>query len=184
MLATPELALPREQRLRELGQDIAHAAYLRGKFVLRSGVTSNYYFDKYLFETKPNLLRRVASFLAELVPQGTDRLAGPELGGVALATAVSLDLGLPFVIVRKAQKSYATSTQIEGELYPGERVAVLEDVVTTGTAAIEAARALRRAGAVVQDAIVVIDREEGGSEAMAAEGLQFWPLFRRSTLGL
>lgn len=184
MLATTDLALPREQRLKELGQDIAHAAYLRGRFVLRSGATSNYYFDKYLFETKPNLLRRVASFLAELVPQGTDRIAGPELGAVALATAVSLDLGLPFVIVRKAQKSYATSSQIEGELYPGERVAVIEDVVTTGTAAIQAARALRRAGAVVQDAIVVIDREEGGAEAMAAEGLQFWPLFRRGALSL
>jgi orotate phosphoribosyltransferase len=184
MLSTPDLVRPREQRLRELGQDIAHAAYLRGRFVLRSGATSNYYFDKYLFETKPNLLRRVASFLAELVPPGTDRLAGPELGGVALATAVSLDLGLPFVIVRKAQKAYATSAQIEGELYAGERVALLEDVVTTGTAVIQAARALRAAGAIVQDAIVVIDREEGGAEALAAEGLQFWPLFRRSQLGL
>jgi orotate phosphoribosyltransferase len=184
MLSVPEVALHRDQRLKELGQDISHAAYLRGRFVLRSGVTSNYYFDKYLFETKPNLLRRVAAFLAELVPQGTDRLAGPELGGVALATAVSLDLGLPFVIVRKAQKSYATTSQIEGELYPGERIAVLEDVVTTGTAAIQSARALRQAGAIVQDAIVVIDREEGGAEALAAEGLQFWPLFRRSQLGL
>ena len=80
--------------------------------MLRSGITSNYYFDKYLFETKPNLLRRVASFLAELVPQGTDRLAGPELGGVALATAVSLDLGLPFVIVRILDPARA-------ELYSG-----------------------------------------------------------------
>ncbi|HET8645457.1 MAG TPA: orotate phosphoribosyltransferase [Vicinamibacteria bacterium] len=180
----PRIETPRQQRLEELGRDLLSAAYLQGDFVLSSGVKSRYYFDKYLFETKPNLLRRVASFLAELVPQGTDRLAGPELGGVALATAVSLDLGLPFVIVRKAQKGYATASQIEGELYPGERVAVLEDVVTTGTAAIQAARALRRAGAVVQDAIVVIDREEGGAEAMAAEGLQFWPLFRRGALGL
>ncbi len=184
MRSIPELARPREQRLAELGQDIAHAAYLRGRFVLRSGATSNYYFDKYLFETKPNLLRRVAAFLAELVPQGTDRLAGPELGGVALATAVSLDLGLPFVIVRKAQKTYATTSQIEGELYPGERVVVLEDVVTTGTEAIQSARALRRAGAVVQEVIAVIDREEGAAEALAAEGLQLWALFRRSQLGL
>jgi orotate phosphoribosyltransferase len=184
MLSAPDFIRSRDQRLRELGQDISHAAYLRGRFVLRSGATSNYYFDKYLFETKPNLLRRVASFLAELVPPGTDRLAGPELGGVALATAVSLELGLPFVIVRKAQKSYATTSQLEGELYAGERVAVLEDVVTTGTAVIQSAQALRRAGAVVQDAIVVIDREEGGAEALAAEGLQFWPLFRRTQLAL
>jgi orotate phosphoribosyltransferase len=103
---------------------------------------------------------------------------------VALATAVSLELGLPFVIVRKEQKSYATTSQLEGELYAGERVAVLEDVVTTGTAVIQSAQALRRAGAVVQDAIVVIDREEGGAEALAAVGLQFWPLFRRSQLSL
>jgi hypothetical protein len=120
MLSIPDFTHAREQRLVELGQDIAHAAYLRGRFVLRSGAISNYYFDKYLFETKPNLLRRVASFLAELVPPGTDRLAGPELGGVALATAVSLELGLPFVIVRKEQKSYATTSQLEGELYTGD----------------------------------------------------------------
>ena len=184
MLSAPDLVPPRERRLTELGQDIVHAAYLRGRFVLRSGATSNYYFDKYLFETKPNHLRRVASFLAELVPQGTDRIAGPELGGVALAAAVSLDLGLPFVIVRTAQKAYATTSQIEGELYPGERVAVIEDVVTTGSAVIQSTRILRRAGAVVQDAVVVIDREEGGAEALAAEGLQYWPLFRRAQLGL
>ena len=184
MLSVPDLSLSREQRLNELGQDIRHAAYLRGRFVLRSGATSHYYFDKYLFETKPNLLRRVASFLAELVPQGTDRIAGPELGGVALATAVSLDLGLPFVIVRKAQKTYATASQIEGELHAGERVAVLEDVVTTGTAAIESVRGLRQAGAVVQDVIAVIDREEGAAEALAAEGLRFLALFRRSQLSL
>ena len=184
MLSAPDFTRSRDQRLHELGQDISHAAYLRGRCVLRSGATSNYYFDKYLFETKPNLLRRVASFLAELVPPGTDRLAGPELGGVALATAVSLELGLPFVIVRKAQKAYATTSQIEGELYAGERIALLEDVVTTGTAVIQSAHALRHAGAVVQDAIVVIDREEGGAEALSAEGLQFWPLFRRSQLAL
>ena len=98
------IGLSREQRITELGRDLLSAAYLRGSFVLRSGRTSNYYFDKYLFETKPSILRRLAAFMAELVPPGTDRIAGPELGAVALATALSLEMGLPFVIVKKEQK--------------------------------------------------------------------------------
>src|SRR5262249_1190733 len=127
----------RQERLAELGRDIVAAAYLRGDFVLSSGAHSNYYLDKYLFETKPGILRRVAAFLAELVPPGTDRIAGPELGAVALATALSLEVGLPFVISRRAAKDYSTSKLIEGELYPGERVIVVEDVITTGTQAIK-----------------------------------------------
>ena len=113
------IGLSREQRITELGRDLLSAAYLRGSFVLRSGRTSNYYFDKYLFETKPSILRRLAAFMAELVPPGTDRIAGPELGAVALATALSLEMGLPFVIVKKDQKSYATGNIVEGELFAG-----------------------------------------------------------------
>ena len=147
------IGLSREQRITELGRDLLSAAYLRGSFVLRSGRTSNYYFDKYLFETKPSILRRLAAFMAELVPPGTDRIAGPELGAVALATALSLEMGLPFVIVKKEQKSYATGNVVEGELFAGERVLLVEDVVTTGSQAIEAGIALRAAGATVSDVL-------------------------------
>lgn len=180
----PSIGLSRERRLAELGQDLVHAAYLRGNFVLRSGLTSNYYFDKYLFETKPSILRRLAAFMAEMVPPGVDRIAGPELGAVPLATAISLELGLPFIIVKKAQKGYATTKQVEGELYPGERVLVVEDVVTTGSQAIESGTILRRVSAVVTDVLVVIDREEGAAQNLAAEGYQLRTLFRRRDLGL
>ena len=181
---SPIIGLSREQRIVELGQDLLSAAYLRGSFVLRSGRTSNYYFDKYLFETKPSILRRLASFMAELVPPGTDRIAGPELGAVALATALSLEMGLPFVIVKKEQKGYATGNVVEGELFAGERVLLVEDVVTTGSQAIEAGVALRAAGAVVSDVLVVIDREEGADQMLAAAGYQLRALFRRRDLGI
>jgi orotate phosphoribosyltransferase len=122
--------------------------------------------------------------LAELVPPQTDRLAGPELGAVALATAVSLEMGLPFVIVKKEQKGYATSRLVEGELYPGERVVVIEDVLTTGTQAIRAAQQVVRAEAQVLAILGVIDREQGGPENIAKAGFQTRAHFRRSELGL
>lgn len=175
---------PRDQRLRELARDIAGAAYLRGDFVLSSGTRSNYYFDKYLFETKPNILRRVSSLLTELIPDDVDRLAGPELGAVALATALSLESGLPFVIVRKGGKDYGTSRLVEGELYKRERVLVVEDVISTGAQAIGAAQRLQAAGAKVTGIIAVIDREQGGPENIAAAGHHFDALFRRSELDL
>lgn len=184
VVSSPHIGLSRERRLSELGQDLVHAAFLRGSFVLRSGRTSGYYFDKYLFETKPSILRRLAVFLAELVPPGIDRIAGPELGAVPLATALSLEIGLPFVIVKKGQKAYATGNQVEGELYPSERVLLIEDVVTTGSQAIESGAILRRAGAVLTDVLVVVDREEGAEQALAAEGYHLRALFRRRDLGL
>jgi orotate phosphoribosyltransferase len=184
VIELPRIAPGREQRLYELGRDLLSAAYLQGDFVLSSGVKSRYYFDKYLFETKPGILRRLASFLAELVPPQTDRLAGPELGAVALATAVSLETGLPFVIVKKEPKGYATSRLVEGELYPGERVVVVEDILTTGAQAIRAAQQVTRAGAQVQSILVVVDREQGGPESIAAAGFQAKALFRRTDLGL
>src|SRR5262245_17082833 len=116
-----ELIRPREERLAELGRDVASAALLRGDFVLSSGARSNYYFDKYLFETRPGILRRLAEFLAELIPPTVDRIAGPELGAVALAAAVSLHTGLPFVIVKRDPKGYGTDHLVEGELFPGDK---------------------------------------------------------------
>jgi orotate phosphoribosyltransferase len=184
MIGFQRIETPREQRLTELGRDLVSAAYLQGDFVLSSGVKSRYYFDKYLFETKPGILRRLASFLAELVPPQTDRLAGPELGAVALATAVSLETGLPFVIVKKEPKGYATSRLVEGELYPGERVAVIEDVLTTGAQAIRAAQKVVESGAQVLALLAVIDREQGGPENIAKAGFQARALYRRRDLGL
>lgn len=183
----PELAgldRSREERLAELARDVSGAAFLRGDFVLSSGTRSHYYFDKYLFETKPGILRRLAAFLAELIPPQTDRIAGPELGAVALAAALSLETGLPFVIVKKEAKGYGTGRLVEGELFRGEKVTVVEDVVSTAAQAIRAAGQVSRAGAQVLAILAVIDREQGGAENIAAAGYQYRPLFNKGDLGL
>src|SRR2546421_12660047 len=133
--------------LDELARDMVAAAWLEGDFVLGSGRRSRYYFDKYLFETQPAILRRVGRELAALVPAGTCRLAAPELGAVLLGGAVSLELDLPLVLVRKEAKGYGTSRALEGVLEAGDRVTLIEDVLTTGGEAIKAAARLREAGA-------------------------------------
>lgn len=184
LISLPDLTPPRQQSRVELARDLANAAYLRGNFVLSSGKKSTYYFDKYLFETKPSILRRLATFLAEMIPPRVDRLAGPELGGVAIATAVSLETGLPFVIVKKESKDYATGHLVEGELYAGDRVVVLEDILTTGAQAIGAASKLAEAGAKVELIIGVIDRGEGARENAATAGFAMRALFTREDLGV
>jgi orotate phosphoribosyltransferase len=166
----------------QLGRDLVAASYLRGDFVLSSGARSSFYFDKYLFETKPAIMRRVAAALAELVPAGIDRLAGPELGAVALATAVSLETGIPFVIVRKESKDYATSKIVEGEINPGERVLVVEDVITSAGEALKAAARLEGIGVEVAGIVAVLDREQTGAANIAAAGYTMDALFRLSDL--
>jgi len=183
-IAVPDARRDRERRLAELARDVVGAAYLRGDFVLSSGARSSYYFDKYLFETKPGILRRLASFMAEMVHPQTDRIAGTELGAVALATALSLETGLPFVIARKGTKGYSTERLVEGEIYPGDRVVVVEDVISTGAQGIRAANRLVEVGAHVLGILAVIDREQGGPEAISAAGYTLTTLFRRSQLGL
>jgi orotate phosphoribosyltransferase len=170
--------------LKELGRELVAASYLKGDFVLRSGKRSNRYFDKFLFETDPPLLRRLGRHLAQLVPADTQRLAAPELGAVLLGGAVSMETGLPLVLVRKEPKGYGTSKQIEGRFEPGERVTVIEDVVTTGGDSLRSAQVLRDAGVEVIHLVVVLDRGEGGEENIRAAGIPYSPLFRIADLEL
>jgi orotate phosphoribosyltransferase len=169
----------------ELRAALVEHAYLEGDFVLRSGARSSYYLDKYRFETRPELLEalgaRIAAAVAEVDSSAT-RLAGPELGAVALVAAASLKSRLPFVIVRKQEKSYGTARRLEGEFEPGERVCIVEDVVTSGGAALQAVEALREAGLECGAAICVVDREEGGREALAGHAVRLRPLFLASEL--
>jgi orotate phosphoribosyltransferase len=174
----------RASELRELGRDLVAASYLKGDFVLRSGKRSNRYFDKFLFETDPALLRRLGRELARLVPAETQRLAAPELGAVLLGGAVSMETGLPLVLVRKEPKGYGTSKQIEGRLQPGERVTIIEDVVTTGGDSLRSAQVLRDAGVQVTHLVVVLDRGEGGEENIRQAGIPYTPLFRINDLEL
>jgi orotate phosphoribosyltransferase len=174
----------RASELRELGRELVKASYLKGDFVLRSGKRSNRYFDKFLFETDPAVLRRLGRHLAELVPKETHRLAAPELGAVLLGGAVSMETGLPLVLVRKEPKGYGTSKQIEGRFERGERVTVIEDVVTTGGDSLRSAQVLRDAGLDVIHLVVVLDRGEGGEENIRSAGIPFSPLFRVADLEL
>ncbi len=164
---------------------IREHAYLEGDFVLRSGRRSRYYLDKYRFETRPEILgplgERLAAAVAAYDPDA-DRLASPELGAVALAAAASLASGRPFLIVRKEAKDYGTANRLEGAWQPGERVCLVEDIVTSGGAAIAAVDAVRAAGLLCERAVCVVDREEGGAEALAGVGVRLHALFRAGDL--
>ena len=169
----------------ELRSALREHALLEGDFVLRSGRRSSHYFDKYRFETRPELLEaigaRVATVVGEHEPDAV-RLAGPELGAVALAAATSLASRLPFLIVRKEAKDYGTSNRIEGAFETGERVCLVEDVVTSGGAAVAAVEALREAGLECRTAVCVVDREEGGTDELARVGVRLRALFRAGEL--
>jgi orotate phosphoribosyltransferase len=173
-------------QVNELGDRLLQASYLEGDFVLRSGKHSKVYLDKYLFETQPDLLRDIAAGLAAKLPAygAVDLLAGPELGAVALVAAVSLATELPFVIVRKGEKDHGTKKLLEGRAESGQRVVIVEDVVTTGGAALGAVQVLRETGLEIAGVLCVVDREQGGAEAFAAEGVTLDPLFTATSLGI
>lgn len=151
-----------------------------GEFELASGETSDYYVDKYLFETDTHCLELVAEAFAERV--GDTKLAGVALGAVPLVAATALKTGNPYVIARKKAKEYGTSNRIEGRLEDGEEVIVLEDIATTGGSAVDAVEALREAGATVERVIVVVDREEGATENLAEHGIELESLLTASEL--
>ena len=166
----------------DLAARIYDASHLTGTFTLRSGVVSNEYFDKYLFEADPALLRAITAACVPLVPAGIDALAGLELGGIPLATMMSQQSGLPTRFVRKQAKTYGTCRLAEGGELDGERLCIVEDVVTSGGAILDAAVELRAAGAVLGPVVCVIDRESGGAEKLADAGLELRALFRMHEL--
>jgi orotate phosphoribosyltransferase len=169
----------------ELGRLLVEHALLEGDFLLRSGKRSKWYLDKYRFETRPDLLRALGERLAAAARDaepGTVRLAGPALGAVALAASASMASGLPFIIVRGETKEYGTANRIEGPFQREDVVCLLEDVVTSGGALAESVSALRDAGLVVRNAVCVVDREEGGADALARLGVRLRSLYRASDL--
>jgi len=167
-----------------LARDLVRASYLKGDFVLRSGKRSDRYFDKFLFETDPALLKRLGEELARLVPKATQRLAAPELGAVLLGGAVSMAMELPLLLVRKEPKAHGTARQIEGRFVEGERITVIEDVVTTGGDSLRSVQVLRDAGLDVIHLVVVLDRGEGGEDNIREAGIAYSPLFRITDLDL
>jgi orotate phosphoribosyltransferase len=168
----------------QLAKRIAEVALLRGEFTLRSGRKSNYYLDKYRFETQPDVLAALGKLLAERVTPRTDRIAGAELGAVPLAAAAGMAANKPFVFIRNQKKDYGTAKQIEGVLNAGETVMIVEDVLTTGGQVLEAVKTLQDAGAKVERIVAVIDRLEGARENIEKAGVTFEALFTSTDLGI
>lgn len=165
-----------------LAKAIYDVSHLTGNFTLRSGATSTEYFDKYLFESDPVLLSAIAIHLEPLVPEGTQALAGLELGGVPLAVALGQVTGLPVLFVRKQAKEYGTAKLAEGGAVDGRAITVVEDVVTSGGQVISSCGDLRSAGADIRGVVCVIDRQAGGRENLSAQDLDLRALFTMSQL--
>ena len=168
---------------RELAKDIFAVAHLTGEFKLRSGLTSNEYFDKYRFEAQPHLLKAIAQGLKALVPKGTQVLAGLEMGGIPIATALAMETGLPVVFVRKKAKDYGTCRIAEGlESLKGLQICVVEDVITTGGQVVISTDDLRKEGAKVDHVLCVINRQQGGEENLKKANLTMTSLFTQEQL--
>ncbi len=165
-----------------LAADIDACCRLTGEFTLRSGQVATEYFDKYLFEADPLLLARVAREMIQLVPQGTDLLAGLELGGVPIATSISGILGMPTLFVRKQAKTYGTAKLAEGPDFAGKKVTIIEDVITTGGAVRDAVTALREMGAIVEVVVCAIDRSPEGENPLADVGLEVRAVLTKAEL--
>jgi orotate phosphoribosyltransferase len=165
-----------------LAEDIDACCRLTGEFTLRSGQVATEYFDKYLFEARPELLARVADQMVALVPEDAEMLGGLELGGVPLATALSARTGLPALFVRKQAKQYGTAKLAEGPDFAGRRIVLVEDVVTTGGAVRDAVQALRGRGAVVEVVVCAIDRSPVGEDPLADVALEVRPVLTKADL--
>ncbi|CAN5370811.1 orotate phosphoribosyltransferase [soil metagenome] len=168
----------------QLAERIAKVSLLHGNFTLRSGRTSTYYLDKYRFETQPDVLIELGKMFAAKIGPNVQRIAGAELGAVSLAAAAAMSCGKPFVIIRNQKKDYGTSKLIEGILEPGDRVLIVEDVLTTGGQVLEAAKTLEAAGAKIDRIISVIDRLEGARENVEGAGYVYESLFTTKDLGI
>ena len=184
---TPEeMAQAREQFMIAMAYQIYKVAYLTGDFTLRSGQKSNEYFDKYMIETNPGMLQDICSLISESIiitekiENKPHMVAGLETGGIPIATVLSCGFMIPYVIVRKETKTYGTCKLAEGLDVKGRTLLIIEDVVTTGGQIIKSVKDLRNLGATVYDCICVIDREQGGKEALEKEGIKLHSLFTMS----
>lgn len=166
----------------ELAKAVYDVAHLTGTFKLRSGQTSNEYFDKYRFESNPKLLKAIAEQMAPLIPEGTEVLAGLEMGGIPVATALSLETGIPTAFVRKEAKEYGTCRLAEGLDLKNKKVCLIEDVITTGGQVAISTEQLRERGARVEDVICVIYRAQGPAERLEKAALNYKSLFTMEEL--
>lgn len=166
----------------ELARKIYEISHITGEFKLRSGQISNEYFDKYRFEARPEVLREIAKQMAPLIPSGTEILAGLEMGGIPIATALSLETGIPCAFIRKEPKEYGTCQFAEGMNLQNKKVCLIEDVITTGGQVILSTHDLRNIGAHVEHVLCVIHRGKGNETKLEDIGLKMHPLFTMQEL--
>lgn len=160
----------------DLAKKIYDVAHLTGTFKLRSGKISNIYFDKYQFEARPDILIAIAEQMIPLLPKKIDYLGALEMGGIPIATAISLKTNIPVVFLRKEAKDYGTCKFAEGPAIKGKRVCLIEDVISTGGQVVITAGMIRKEGAFVDDVLCVIDRSEGNTEQLESAHLRLRPL--------
>jgi len=161
----------------ELAKAIYNVSHITGEFILRSGQTSKEYFDKYLFEADPRILVDIAKTMKNLIPKDTEVIAGLEMGGIPLVTALMMETGIKAAFIRKKAKEYGTCRLAEGANIEGKRVCIIEDIVTTGGQQIESALELRKRGAVVDTAICVILRDEKALDSFRKESIALFPVY-------
>lgn len=166
----------------QLAQSVFNVAHLQGEFLLRSGNTSNEYFDKYQFEARPELLKSLAQALIPLLPENFDLLGAMEMGGIPLATAIALEINRPMVFIRKEAKEYGTCKFAEGPDIKGKTICLIEDVITTGGQVVISTGMLREQGAVVNDVVAVIDRSQGDYSKLEGAQLNLKALFTMEQL--
>lgn len=167
---------------RELARKIRSISLLRGKFKLRSGKISSFYWDKYRFESKPDLLEAILEGMEKLLPASFDKFAAMELGGIPLATGLSLKTGKPCLYVRKTAKNYGTCNLVEGGFKQGEKAVVIEDIITTAGQVSSSIGQMRKLGLIIEDVICVIDRQQGGRDNLRKIGCSLNCLFAREEL--
>ncbi|MCB0357695.1 MAG: orotate phosphoribosyltransferase [Bdellovibrionales bacterium] len=161
----------------ELALAIYNISHLTGDFTLRSGLKSTEYFDKYRFEARPEILKHIAKHMKELIPPGTEVLAGLEMGGIPIATALSLETGLPCIFVRKEAKSYGTCQLAEGLDFTNKNLCIIEDVITTGGQVVESTMELRKLQGKVNNVLCVIYRGDGEPQKLNTIDLKMSALF-------
>lgn len=168
----------------ELIKRIKETAYLEGDFTLRSGKKSKYYLDKYLFETKPDILKALGEEFAKYVTSDVTLIAGAELGGIALAASTAMATGKNWIIIRNSKKDYGTGKMVEGILKPTDTVLLVEDIATTGGQVLEAAKIITAAGAKVKKIVATIDRKQGAGENITKAGYEFESILTKDDLGI
>ena len=168
---------------KDLARQIKNISMLTGKFVLKSGGSSDTYFDKYKFESDPILLERIAREMVKLLPKEANKLAGLEMGGIPLVTMISHLSGIPTTFIRKEAKKYGTCNYIEGvDLADSDKIVIVEDVITSGSAVLDAINKLQKDNILPIGVICCIDREQGGVENIEREGVPVKVLFTKQQL--